>query len=132
MSREAHDAQHVYARWLEVGSRAIFVFAVLSLVLYATGLLAPAVPLENLPRLWSLPAAEYLRQAQLPGGWGWLRLVRFGDYLNVLPIALFSVLSLVCSARVVPAFARSGERTQAWLAALQVLVLLVAASGLAS
>ena len=130
MTRDENDAQHVYARWLEIGSRAIFVFAVLSLVVYGTGLLAPAVPLESLPRLWSLPAAEYLRQARLPDGWGWLRLVRFGDYLNVLPIALFSVLSLVCSARVIPAFARSGERTQAWLAALQVAVLLLAASGL--
>ena len=130
MNREERDAQHVYARWLEIGSRAIFVFAVLSLVVYGTGLLAPAVPLENLPRLWNLPAAEYLRQAQLPDGWGWLRLVRFGDYLNVLPIVLFSVLSLVCSARVIPAFMRSGERTQAWLAALQVAVLLLAASGL--
>ncbi len=132
MSREAHDAQHVYARWLEVGSRAIFAFALLSLAVYAAGLLAPAVPLEKLPRLWTLPAAQYLREAQIPGGWGWLRLVRFGDYLNVLPIAAFSVLSLVCSARVIPAFVRSGERTQAWLAALQVAILLLAVSGLVS
>ena len=130
MTRGENDPQHVYARWLELGSRAIFAFALLALALYATGLLAPAVPLEKLPSLWTLPAAEYLRQAHLPGGWGWLRLVRFGDYLNVLAIALFSLLSLVCSARVIPAFARSGERTQAWLAALQVAVLLLAASGL--
>lgn len=129
MTRDENDAQHVYARWLELGSRTIFALALVSLVVYATGLLAPAVPLDQLPRLWSLPAAQYLREAGLPGGWGWLRLVRFGDYLNLLPIALFSVLSLVCSARVVPAFARSGERTQAWLAALQVVILLAAASG---
>ncbi len=130
MNRPEHDAQHVYARWLEIGSRAIFALAVLALVVYGTGLLAPAVPLENLPRLWSLPAAEYLRQAHVPGGWGWLRLVGYGDYLGVLAIALFSLLSLVCAARVVPAFLGSGERTQAWLAALQVAVLLFAASGL--
>ena len=65
-----------------------------------------------------------------PGGSDWLRFLRYGDYLNVLAIAGFSILSLICTARVVPAFLRSGERLHALLAALQVLVLAAAALNL--
>ncbi len=39
----------------------------------------------------------------------------------------FALLALVCTARVIPAFLKCGERAQALLAALQVLVLLAAA-----
>ncbi len=128
MRRET-DAQDIYATWLEIGTRVVSAFALLSLVLYFSGLLDPAVPLQELPRLWTLPAREFLLQAHLEGGWGWLRLVGRADYLNVLAIALLVLLSLVCNARVVPAFLRSGERVQAAIALAQVIVLLVAASG---
>jgi hypothetical protein len=121
------DAQEIYARWLERGAKLAFAFAFTSLVLYLTGVLAPLVPLDELPRLWTLPAAELARQTQTPGGWEWLRLVRYGDYLNLLGIAIFALLALVCTARVIPAFLKGGERGQALLAALQVLVLLAAA-----
>ena len=121
------DPQELYARWLERGARATFVFALATLALYLAGVLPPLLPLDELPRLWTLSAAEMMREAHAPGGWSWLHYVRYGDYLNVLGISLFALLSLVCTARMIPAFARRGERAQAILAALQVLVLLVAA-----
>jgi len=124
---KAVDPQEVYARWLERGARFTFAFALLSLALYLTGALEPLVPLDDLPRLWTLSAADLRREAQAPSGWDWLRFVRYGDYLNQLGISFFALLSLVCTARVIPAFAKSGERGQAVLAALQVIVLLAAA-----
>ncbi|HET7365198.1 MAG TPA: hypothetical protein VFJ70_16645 [Burkholderiales bacterium] len=123
------DPQHTYARWLELGTRIVFAFGVLALALYLSGLVAPLIPLRDLPSLWTLPAAELLREAHAPSGWAWLRYLRYGDYLNVAAIAAFSLLSLVCLARVIRAFLRCGERVQALLAALQVLVLLAAALG---
>ena len=124
------DPREIYARWLERGSKLAFAFALVALALYLSGVLPPLVPLEELPRLWTLPAAELARQTHVPGGWAWLPLVRYGDYLNLLGISLFALLALVCTARVVPAFLKSGERAQAVLAALQVLVLLAAALNL--
>ena len=121
------DPKEIYARWLERGAKLAFAFALVALALYLTGVLPPLVPLDELPRLWTLPAAELARQTQVPGGWAWLPLVRYGDYLNLLGISLFALLALVCTARVIPAFLERGERAQALLAALQVLVLLVAA-----
>lgn len=125
--RMKHDPQELYARWLERGARATFVFALATLVLYLAGVLPPLLPLDELPRLWTLSAAEMMREAHAPGGWSWLHFVRYGDYLNVLGISLFALLSLVCTARVIPAFVKSGERGAALLAAFQVLVLLAAA-----
>ena len=125
-----NDPQEVYARWLERGARFTFGFALVSLLAYLAGLLTPLVPMEDLPRLWTLSADDLRREANAPGGWEWLRLVRYGDYLNLLGISLFALLSLVCTARVIPAFLASGERVQALLAAIQVLVLLVASLNL--
>ena len=125
-----HDAQDHYARWLDVGTRIVFVFATVALVLYLTGVVPAFIPLEEVVRLWTLPADELRRAAHAPAGLEWLRFLHYGDYLNVLAIAGFSLLSLVCTARVVPAFLRSGERLHALLAALQVLVLLGAALNL--
>ena len=125
-----NDPQEIYARWLERGAKIAFAFALGTLALYLTGVLAPLVPLDALPRLWTLSAAEMMREAHAPGGWSWLHFIRYGDYLNVLGISLFALLAVVCTARVVPAFLKSGERAQAVLAALQVLVLLAAALNL--
>ena len=124
------DPQEIYARWLERGSRIVFAFALVTLLVYLAGWIAPLLPVEELPRLWTLSAAEVMRETHAPGGWGWLHYLRYGDYLNVLAISLFALLSTLCAARVVPAFMKAGERLQAGLAAAQVLVLLAAALGL--
>ena len=121
------DPQEVYARWLEVGAKAAFAFALVSFALYLTGVLAPLVPLADLPRLWTLSAADMMREAKAPGGWHWISYLGYGDYLNVLAIALFPLLALVCSARAIPAFLAVGERLQALLALAVVIVLLGAA-----
>lgn len=123
----AHEPQECYARWLHVGTLIVFVFATVALALYVSGLLPAYIALEELPRLWMLPADELRRAAHAPGGSEWLHFLRYGDYLNVLAIAAFSLLSAVCTARVVPAFLRSGERLHALLAALVFLVLAAAA-----
>ena len=121
------EPREIYARWLERGSKLAFAFALVALGLYLTGVLPPLVPLDELPRLWTLPAAEMARQTQAPGGWAWLPLIRYGDYLNLLGISFFALLAMVCTARVIPVFLKGGERGLALLAALQVLVLLAAA-----
>jgi hypothetical protein len=124
------DPQEIYARWLELGTRMVFAFSLAALALYLSGILAPAVPLRELPRLWTLSAEEFLRAAGAQSGPNWFGLLRYGDYLNLLAIALFALLSLVCAARMIPAFLRSGEKVHAALAVAQVVVLLAAALNL--
>lgn len=124
------DPQEIYARWLRVGAWLAFALALLALLLYAGGVLAPLVPLERLPQLWGLPVERFREQTGAPTGWDWIGYLRYGDYVGLAAVCLFAVLSLVCYLRVLPAFLRHGERLQAALVAAQILVLLAAASHL--
>ena len=124
------DPQEIYARWLDALTHIAFAFSAVALLLYLSGVLAPFVAPATLVELWRLPVDQYLARAGAPSGWGWLSLVGRGDYLNLLGICLFALISLVCCARVIPAYLRHGERLHAALAILQVLVLLAAAANL--
>ena len=122
--------QEITARWIEIGVRLGFVVLAVTFALYVLGIVAPLVSPQELVRLWQLPVDRYVATTGAPTGSGWLRLLVKGDYLNLLGVAVFAFVTLACYARMVPLFLRQGRRTQALFAALQVLVLLVAASGL--
>jgi hypothetical protein len=53
-----------------------------------------------------------------------------GDYLNLIGVALLGFVTVLCYLRVLPLLLRSGERLQSAFAVAQVVVLLLAASGL--
>jgi hypothetical protein len=132
MDVSEHDSQvqAVYASWLDVGTRMSFGASLVAFLLYVSGLLPAFMPLEMLPRYWGLPVGEFLRQTGAPSGWAWLRHPGGGaEYLNLACIALLALVTLACYARIVPALLALGERLQAVLAILQVLVLAAAVSG---
>ena len=124
--------QLVVARWIEIGMRIGFALLAATFVIYVLGLLEPLVPPTELVRLWQLPVDRYVALTGAPTGAGWLRMLAKGDYLNLLGLGVFALLALVCYARMVPLFLRQGRRLQALFAALQVLVILVAATGVLS
>jgi hypothetical protein len=124
------DEQKTCARWLEIGSRVGLTLVVAGFVAYVTGLIEPLVPPAELARLWSLPVDRYAALTGAPTGWGWLQALGKGDYLNLLGIAVFASITAAAYARIVPDLMRRGLRLQAALAALQVVVLLIAASGI--
>ena len=121
--------QAITARWIEIGVRLGFVVLAVTFALYVLGLVAPLVSPQELVRLWQLPVDRYVAATGAPTGSGWLRMLIKGDYLNLLGVAVFALVTLACYARMVPLFLRQGRRTQALFAALQVLVLLAAAVG---
>ena len=120
----------ICARWIELGTRLAFVLVLATFAIYALGLAEPLVPVAQLADLWRLPVDRFVAASGAPTGWAWLRFLGKGDYLNVLGIALFVLVSIACYARMVPLFMQAGKRLQALCAALQVLVLLAAASGI--
>jgi len=128
----APDEQAITARWIEIGVRLGFVVLAVTFALYVLGLVEPLVSPQELVRLWQLPVDRYVAATGAPTGSGWLRLLVKGDYLNLLGVAVFALVTLACYARMVPLFLRQGRRTQALFAALQVLVLLAAALGVAA
>ncbi len=119
----------IYARWLGWCSRVALAVLIGSFLLYLSGA-EPLVPLERLPDLWRLPVGEYVAATGAPTGWGWVCRLAFGDYANMLGVALLCLVTAVCYLRVVPGFFGHGERALGVLAVLQVMVLVAAASGL--
>ena len=120
--------QDRYARWLAWGTRFGLALLIVGFAAYVFGL-APHVPIERLPALWQVPAAELLRETGLKPGWHWSSLVHRSDMLVLAAIAFLSSVSLACVAAVLPSFAKRGERVFAAICALQAVVLLLAASG---
>ena len=113
----------IYARWLDIGTRVALAFLLLGFAVYMLGMLEAHVPPHELVRLWSLPVEGYVAATGAPTGWGWLRLLHKGDYLNFIGIALLATITIVCYARIVPVV----PRLQAVLALIQIAVLLAAA-----
>jgi len=128
MSRE-QLVQELYARWLDAATRVAFAASLVAFVVYAGGLLPSFVPLDALPALWHLPVDRYLAQTGAPAGWGWLPLLGYSDYLSLACVALIGVVTPACYLAVLPVLLRVGERVQAALVAIQVVVLLLAVSG---
>jgi hypothetical protein len=124
------EAETAYGRWLGRGTQAGLGALAASFVVYVTGILAPLVPLEELPRLWQQPVSQFVAATGAPTGWGWVARLGTGDYLNLLGVALLASVTALAYARVLSVYLRRGDRWHAALAVAQIAVLLLAASGL--
>jgi len=121
-----------YAHWLAWSTRVAIVLLVLAYAAYVLGLLAPHVPIEQLPSLWQLSASQFLERTGVQPGLAWVTLVVHGDMLVLAAIAVVTSVSIACLAAVLPIFLRRGERAFAIMCGLQIAVLVLAASGFLS
>ncbi len=124
------DEQLAYARVLDAGMKLGFLSLVVSFVLYVMGVVSPHIPVEELPRYWSLPVKKYLAVTGIHAGWGWVDMLGKGDFLNFVGIAFLSSVAILCYVSITPIFFQKKDRIYAWLAVLEVAVLSLAASGL--
>lgn len=124
------DAALAYARLLAWGTRIGLSLLVLSFLAYATGLVAPHIPIEDMPKVWGNPAPAYLQVAGLQPGWDWARLLPRADMLSLAAIAFLSSCSIACLATAATIFFRIGERPVAIICLVEIAVLVLAASGL--
>lgn len=125
----APPEQRMYARWLDAISRAGLALLVVAFLAYAFGLAAAHVPLHDLPMLWTLPLEQYLERTGAPTGWDWVGMLPQGEYLSLIGVAILGLATLVSYGRLLVTLLRNGERLQAGIAAVQILVLCVAALG---
>jgi hypothetical protein len=127
---QALAAQRRYARWLVRGTRLGLVLLVLGFAAYATGLVAPHVPIERLPSLWRQAASNLLDETGVRAGWGWAELLHRSDMIALAGIALLASCSIPCLAAAMPVFKRRGETIFVAICILQIAVLVLAASGI--
>ena len=131
------DEQLRYASILEVGVLLGLVLLLVTFALYVSGAVAPSVPLHELPRYWAMSVqdylhatnAEHLHHEHVITGWGWLSVIGKADYLNFVGIVLLAGVTIVCFLGIIPMLVRKHDPIYATMAVLEVLVLVLAASG---
>ncbi|MBM3557319.1 MAG: hypothetical protein FJX47_17410 [Alphaproteobacteria bacterium] len=124
--------QIVYALVLDRSMKLGLIFLVVTFGLYVSGAVEPMVSLAALPEHWGLPANEHMRRIGLAPGWGWIGLVGKSDFLCRLGIAFLSTITLLCYLRVLPIGIKARDWAFGAIAIAEILVLVLAASGLAS
>ncbi|MFZ5426409.1 MAG: DUF1634 domain-containing protein [Thermodesulfobacteriota bacterium] len=127
---ETPKEQLLYADILFWGCWGGLALMALTYIIYLTGFMAPHVPMDQITQLWSQPVGTYLSQGNVPQGWGWASLLGKGDFLNFLGIVLLAGLTIVAYIPLIPAFLKKGDKAFAFISLLEVIVLIVVASGL--
>ncbi|MBA4371655.1 MAG: hypothetical protein C0402_02200 [Thermodesulfovibrio sp.] len=126
---KASEEQVAYAKLLDLGMKMGLIMLVISFAVYLTGLLTPHVPVNDLPKYWSMPVKEYLAATNIHTGWSWVYQVGKGDFLNFIGIAFLSGVTIICYLRIIPILFRKKDTLYGVLAIIEVLVLVLAASG---
>ncbi len=127
---KAAPEQITYANILSYGAWAGIIVMVITYLIYISGLLAPHIPLHEVPNYWGLSADQYLHEANVESGWGWAVLLGKGDFLNFLGIAFLGVLTIIGYIMLIFAYIKKSDTVYTGIAVLEVLVLVLAASGI--
>jgi hypothetical protein len=129
LTKNERELRELYARWLDRATKLGFAVSLAAFLLYVSGLVPAFVPPADLPRYWGLSVDRFIAATGAPRGWGWLGLLRYSDVLNLAAVALLALVTPACYARLLPQLFAQRDWLQLALACAQVLVLLVAASG---
>jgi hypothetical protein len=124
------EEQLVYSSVLDVGMKIGILVLIATFAVYALGVLAPHIPVDDLPQYWSLPVKKYLAVTGIHPGWGWIGMLGKGDFINFVAIAFLSGVTIACYLAIIPVFFRKKDAIYGWLCVLEVLVLALAASGI--
>jgi hypothetical protein len=135
---QATAEQVLYARVLEKGMYVGLLLLFITFALYVFGIMDPAVPLNEIAGYWNQDVHSYLEAINhnflhldsLPTGWSWLALVGKGDFLNFIPVAILSGVTILCYSVIVPGLFRRGDKAYGIMAILEAVILALAASGL--
>lgn len=135
---EATQEQILYAKILEKGMFIGLVLMFFTFGVYVFGIMASVVPREQVPSLWSLPVHDYLvaindnfiHKEHLMTGWSWLDMLGKGDFLNFLPVAILSGVTILCYMAIAPGLFSRGDKAMGVMAILEAVILALAASGL--
>lgn len=122
--------QVVYSNMLFYGCWGSLGLMAVTYLLYISGLITPHMPLDTVTQLWSQPVKVYLEKGNVPTGWGWLKLIGQGDFLNFTGVVLLSGMTILCYIPLIGAYFKKKEPIFAVIAILEILVLAFAASGI--
>ena len=127
---EASPEQIRYAAILEKGMYFGLLILFITFAVYAFGIVEPYIPLNKISTFWGMNVHDYLHHANIKAGWGWLHMLKYGDFINFIGVVILAGVTIVCYLSIIPIFLKNRDRVYAFLALLEVMVLSLAASGI--
>ena len=129
-SLEATPEQLLYAKILEWGMYLGLLILFITFALYTMGIMDPYIPMDKISDYWSTNVHDYLEHAGIKDGWAWLGMIKYGDFVNFVGIAILAGVTIICYAAIVPTLLKSKDIVYAVLAVLEVIIPSAAASGI--
>lgn len=127
---KASEEQLAYASILNYGMWLGLAVAVVTFIVYVSGILPTFVPIGDMPKYWGMTAGDYIHTLNAPTGWGWVSFIGKGDYLNFVGIAMLAGLTILCYIIIIPILMKKKDTPYVIIAILEVAVLALAASGI--
>ena len=127
---KATPEQILYAGILEKGMYLGLLMLFITYALYVFGIMDPYIPLDKISDYWSMNVHDYLEHAEIKNGWAWLGMLKYGDFINFIGVAVLAGVTIICYAAIVPTLLKSKDTVYAILAVLEVVILSAAASGI--
>ena len=126
----ATEEQLAYAKLLDFGMKLGLLALIITFIVYLSGILTPYIPVNDLPRYWGMSVHNYLEATGIHPGWTWVGMLGKGDFLNFVGIAFLAGVTILCYLRIIPMLFKKKDTVYGILAILEVLVLVLAASGI--
>ena len=126
---KARREQIIYADLLFYGCWIGIFVMLITYFIYLAGLLPPYVSFQEITYFWSHDVHSYIEQARIPIGWGWIKLLNKGDFLNFLGIAFLAMMTLVGFITLIPAYVRQKDWIFVAIVISEIIVIGIAASG---
>lgn len=127
----ADEMQIRYAEILHRIATAGLGFLIISFFLYVSGIPSPLVPPEKVPELWHMEAAAFVEKNNLPTKWEWISSLGRGDVLAFSSLAFLASGTILCFIITLFAFLKRKEYIYSVIIAAEILVLVLAAAGIA-
>ena len=126
----ATEEQLAYAKLLDFGMKLGLLALIITFIVYLSGILSPYIPVHDLPRYWGMSVHKYLEATGIHPGWTWIGMLGKGDFLNFIGIAFLAGVTILCYLRIIPILFRKKDTVYGVLAIVEVLILVLAASGI--
>jgi len=127
---KATPEQMLYAKILEKGMYLGLLILFITYALYVFGIMDPYIPLDKISNYWSMNVHDYLEHTGIKDGWAWLGMLKYGDFINFIGVALLAGVTIICYAAIVPTLLKNKDTVYAILAVIEVIILSAAASGI--
>ncbi|MDP4159050.1 MAG: DUF1634 domain-containing protein [Bacillota bacterium] len=129
-SVDVSPEQNRYASILLVCAWTGICIMAITFVLYMMGSFNPMVEPSQMPLYWSMSVSQYAQATHAPTGWGWVKLINHGDYLNLIGLAFLGIVSIIGYLTLLIEYLRKKDLVYAVMVGLEIVVIVLAASGI--